>query len=85
MVRIEIIHWKEEDEPCGVTVFLDGEEVQADVYLINPCVGCTRAEWDEKTDFQCSMASPRVAAVLRDARNDAADQSPYVQEDNGYH
>ena len=82
MPWIEVVHWRDSDEGCELTVFVDGMEVTADVYEIDPGRGgWTRAEWDLDTEAEVSRASSAVAAVLRDARNDAADNSPYVEGD----
>jgi hypothetical protein len=77
--HIEVIHNRHPDEGCEVQVFVSGHPAQADVYDIDPGRGYVRADWDETTDSLCASASREVAERLRPLRNDAADNSPYVQ------
>lgn len=79
--RVEVIHWRDPDNSCEHVVFIDGVEVPADVYTIDPGHGYTRIEWDMDTEAQVSSASPLVAEVLRNARDDVAD-GPYINEEN---
>lgn len=80
-VRIELIHSRDPDGGCDITVVLDGtviDKTQVEQVDIDPGYGYSRAEWDATTASMSAAASPAAAALIRRWRDQAADDSPYV-------
>lgn len=46
--KVEIVHGRDPDSECGLTVFLNGESVKFTEEDIDPGRGYTREDWDER-------------------------------------
>lgn len=44
--KVQIVHGRNPDAECGLTVFVDGQRVDAEVEDIDPGRGYTRSDWD---------------------------------------
>jgi hypothetical protein len=79
-MRVEVIHSRDPDSSCDVSVFVDGQPVEFEEYSSDPGAGWEgmRSEWDEETETIRRTASPAVAAIVCAARDEMAANSPYI-------
>lgn len=83
--KVEVLHVRDPDSSCGVTVWIDGVEVSFDEESIDPGRGYSRGEWyDRMTDNADPTNNPRRSPAYRAAVADALEQaggSEYIEPD----
>lgn len=81
---IEILIERDPDSLTDVTLFIDGEEVPAreiDYRHIDPGVGYLLSEWrEDRADIKAAGHSRAFTAAAL-AAHDAAERSPYIEDD----
>lgn len=93
-MRIEILHERDPDSGCDITVWVDGVEiavgddatwvhgipVQTDVVNIDPGAGHTSEDWDESRDFDVADERGRSFAFKSAVAQayDQASDSKYI-------
>lgn len=75
--KIEVLHSREPDSGCEITVWLDGELAGFDCEDIDPGRGYSREDWDRRTEEPQGDRSPAFTAAVRDALEQASD-SKYI-------
>lgn len=81
-MRVEILHVRDPDSECGVTVWLDGVPADYIYQDIDPGRGYSRSEWDERiaaarADMDTSEA---FSAAVVEALEHTSDNK-YIEED----
>lgn len=81
-LNIEILHGRDPDASCELTVFVNGEP--SDSYAqqdVDPGAGHERASWDESTDLIAKTVhySEAFRTAVVNERNEAADHSQYIE------
>lgn len=79
-MRLEILHERDPDYPCDVTVWLDGERVDFDYVEIDPGRGYTADDWESYREAE--VAVPARSPAFRAAVDEAFDrgsESKYVE------
>lgn len=81
-MKIEIIHSRDPDSECEITVFVDGLEWSDDVTIesIDPGAGFDgmKAEWDQHT--RDLTGSPAFVEKVREIRNEVYENSEYITD-----
>lgn len=82
MARVEILHVRDPDSACGVRVWLDGVEVDADVVDVDPGRGYSREDWDESHEHEVHVEgrSGLFAVAIDEAFREGA-ENKYIRED----
>lgn len=82
-MRIEVLHGRDPDAACELTIFVDGERVAIFVEEdVDPGAGHDVESWDEHTDYVAGQA--QYSQAFRDAvvaERVAARGSQYVEGD----
>ena len=78
---IEILHERDPDYECNITVWIDGVEVEADIVDVDPGRGYEREEWAESAEYHANV--PTRSAAFKDAiagAYDLASESKYITD-----
>jgi hypothetical protein len=81
--KVEIVHGRDPDSECEITVFVDGERV-SDVYVedIDPGRGYDRSTWDERiADMRDNANLTEGFRTLAVDTLEAFSGSKYIEED----
>lgn len=78
-MKIEVVHYRDPEEGCDLSVFVDGVLAEVNVCNIDPGAGYDRNTWEEVRDAQ--IVSLSAGASVRALRfYEDADASPYIGE-----
>jgi hypothetical protein len=84
-MKIEILHTRDPDYECGITLWIDGVQIKdADIHQedVDPGRGYMRSDWDERiaNAQQQGDESPAFHDAVLEATN-AASTSPFITEE----
>lgn len=82
--KVEILHGRDPDSSCELTVFVDGARVESvDVIDIDPGRGYERETWDENVKFQLSPKRGRSEAfrAAASAEYESFSGSQYIEDE----
>jgi hypothetical protein len=79
-MKIEILHERDPDSGCDITVWIDGVEVVADVVDVDPGRGYESEDWDESAAYAVADERERSYAFKSavSAAFDQASGSKYI-------
>lgn len=81
--RIEIVGYRDPDADTDITVFLDGQPVEAEVTIVDPGSStCALTEWHERRAAAVDGSSPAAAEEIRRLYELGAD-TQYVDTNGG--
>lgn len=78
-MRIEIVHSRDPDSACGISVYVDGKPVDGYEYDIDPGAGHEFRDWIESRAHDIALASEPVAEILWGDAFDCATSSRYIE------
>lgn len=78
--KVEVVVDRDPDAGTNVTVFIDGEEVQAVSYTVDPGYGHTHSDWLHSRDEQAATASPKVAELVRATYDHYTNHAEFIAE-----
>lgn len=63
-MRVEILHVRDPDSECGLSVWIDGAPVEFALEDIDPGRGHIRSEWDRQ-QVHSKIGAPDVQAIQK--------------------
>jgi hypothetical protein len=79
-MKIEILHVRDPDYGCNITVWVDGVETTTDVVDIDPGAGHERSDWEEEAAYAVADERERSYAFkcAVSAAFDVSGKSKYI-------
>jgi len=84
-MKVEVLHYRDPDSSCDITVWIDGKLVDCTVEDIDPGRGYMMSDWEERirdNRENTTYSEPFRQAV--DEALEAASGSKYIEDDSEY-
>lgn len=63
-MRVDVVHQRDPDSACTLSVYVDGKEVEYHEWSFDPGAGCDKTNFEQERDEQIESAPAFLQPVL---------------------